>query len=168
MILGLSLPVFTVLHVIISLIGLVSGIIMLVAMLRGQPAGGWTALYLLTTVLTSASGFLFHADHLLPSHVLGIISIVVLAVALLGLYVFHLAGPWRPIYVVAAVLALYLNTFVAVVQAFAKVPFLTPLAPTQSEPPFVVAQIAVLVVFVVLGIAAVRAFHPAGGGARTA
>lgn len=166
MILGLSTPVFTALHVVISLIGLVSGIVMLVAMLRGRPAGGWTALFLLTTVLTSASGFLFHFDRLLPSHVLGVISLVLLALALVALYGFHLAGAWRSIYVITAVLALYLNTFVGVVQAFGKIPFLQPLAPTQSEPPFVVAQVVVLLVFVVLGIAVFRAFHPPG--ARTA
>ena len=114
----------------------------------------------LTTILTSVTGFLFPADTLLPSHVFGIISLVVLALAMLGLYVFRLGGAWRPVYVVTAAIALYLNSFVGVVQAFQKLPFLNPLAPTQSEPPFFAAQIVVLAIFVLLGFRAVRAFHP--------
>jgi ABC-type Na+ efflux pump permease subunit len=117
-------------------------------------------------VLTSLTGFLFPFERLLPSHIVGIISLVVLAAALVALYVRRLAGSWRWIYVTGAVSALYLNAFVGVVQAFQKLPVLNALAPTQSEPPFVIAQIVVLLLFVVLGIAAVRTFHPrsrAGG-----
>jgi hypothetical protein len=160
MILGMSLSTFTTLHVIISLIGIVTGIVVVLGMLGGRTLGGWTAIFLATTVLTSATGFLFPFTKLLPSHVLGIISLVVLAAAILALYVFRLDGPWRWIYVAGATLALYLNVFVAVVQAFQKLAFLQPLAPTQAEAPFIVAQVAVLAIFAALGFLAVKRFHP--------
>jgi hypothetical protein len=160
MILGMSLSTFTTVHVIISLIGIVTGIVVVLGMLGGRKLGGWTAIFLATTVLTSVTGFLFPFTKLLPSHVVGIISLVVLAVAVLALYVFHLDGPWRWIYVAGAILALYLNAFVAVVQAFQKLAFLQPLAPTQAEAPFIVAQVAVLAIFAALGLLAVRRFHP--------
>ena len=160
MMLGMSLSTFTTLHVIISLIGIVTGLVALLGMLGGKHLGGWTALFLATTVLTSVTGFLFPFTKLLPSHVVGIISLAVLAAALLALYVFRLDGPWRWIYVVGAVLALYLNVFVGVVQAFQKLAFLQPLAPTQVEAPFIVAQAAVLALFAVLGFLAVKRFHP--------
>ncbi len=160
MILGMSFSTFTTLHVIISLIAIVTGLVALLGMLGGKKLGGWTALFLATTVLTSVTGFLFPFTKLLPSHVVGIISLVVLAAALLALYVFHLEGPWRWIYVVGAVLALYLNVFVAVVQAFQKLAFLQPLAPTQAEAPFIVAQVVVLAIFAALGFLAVKRFHP--------
>jgi hypothetical protein len=111
--------------------------------------------------LTSVTGFFFPFEHLLPSHIVGIVSLAVLAAAIVALYSGRLAGGWRWIYVVTAVLALYLNVFVAVVQAFQKIAFLHGLAPTQSEPPFAVAQGAVLIIFIVLGIVAVKRFHPA-------
>ena len=161
MILGMSTATFTTLHVILSLIGIVSGIIALFGMLGARRPGGWTALFLATTVLTSVTGFFFPRDHLLPSHIVGIISLVVLAVAMLALYIYHLAGAWRWIYVVSAVAALYFKLFVGVVQAFQKLPFLQPLAPTQSEPPFLVAQLVVLAIVIVLGILAVLRFRPA-------
>src|SRR5262245_48188351 len=164
MILGMSLATFTTLHVIISLIGIITGIVTLLGMLAGRKLGVWTALFLATTVLTSATGFLFPFTKLLPSHVVGIISLVVLAAALLALYVFRLEGPWRWIYVATATLALYLNVFVAVVQAFQKLAFLQPLAPTQAEAPFIIAQGLVLALFAVLGAAAAIKFHP---GSRT-
>jgi hypothetical protein len=110
--------------------------------------------------LTSVTGFFFPFDHLLPSHIIGIISLAVLAVAMLALYVYHLAGAWRWIYVVSAVAALYFNLFVGVFQAFQKLPFLQPLAPTQSEPPFLAAQLVVLAIILVLGILAVVRFRP--------
>jgi len=160
MILGMSFSTFTTLHVIISLIGIVTGLVALLGMLGGKTLGGWTATFLATTVLTSVTGFLFPFAKLLPSHVVGIISLAVLAAALLALYVFRLDGPWRWIYVVGAVLALYLNVFVGVVQAFQKLAFLQPLAPTQVEAPFIVAQAAVLALFVVLGFLALKRFHP--------
>jgi hypothetical protein len=160
MILGMSVSTFTTLHVIISLIGIVAGIVVLLGMLGGRKLDGWTAIFLATTVLTSVTGFLFPFTKLLPSHVFGIISLVVLAIALLALYGLHLDGPWRWIYVATAVLALYLNVFVGVVQAFQKLAFLQPFAPTQTEAPFIVAQVAVLAIFVVLGFVAVKRFQP--------
>jgi hypothetical protein len=154
----MSTSTFTVVHVIISLVGIFSGLIVLVGMLSAKRFGAWTALFLTTTVLTSVTGFFFHSPFG-PAHVIGIISLAVLAVALFALYGSHLAGAWRWIYVVSALLALYLNVFVAVTQSFQKLPFLQPLAPTQSEPPFVIAQVVVMVIFVVLGFMTVRSFH---------
>jgi hypothetical protein len=160
MILGLSIPTFTLLHVIISLIGIASGLIVLIGMFGSRRLPGWTALFLLTTVLTSVTGFLFPATTLTPGAIFGIISLVVLLAALIALYAFHLGGAWRCIYVGGAVIALYLNIFVLIVQSFQKIPFLHPLAPTGSEPPFLAAEGALLVIFVVLGIFAVLKFHP--------
>jgi len=134
MMLGLSLSAFTAVHVIISLIGILSGIIVVAGMLSAKGMNGMTALFLLTTVLTSVTGFGFPFTHLLPSHKVGIISLVVLAIAILARYSFHMAGQSRWIYVVTALIALYLNVFVLVVQSFEKVPALHALAPTQSEP----------------------------------
>jgi hypothetical protein len=160
MILGMSLSAFTTFHVLLSLIGIASGLIVLGAMIEGKRAPAWTVIFLLTTIATSVTGFLFPFKTFDPALVVGTISLVLLAIAVLALYVLHLGGLWRPVYIVAAVMALYLNVFVAVVQAFQKVPFLHPLAPTQSEPPFAIAQAAVLIVFVVLGFLALRRFHP--------
>jgi hypothetical protein len=136
-------------------------LIVVYGMLSGKRLDGWTAIFLTTTVLTSVTGFLFPIEHLLPSHKVGIISLIVLAFAILGRYAFHLAGGWRRTYVICAVIALYLNCFVGVVQAFLKVPALKALAPTQKEPPFLVAQLLVLAVFVVLMVLASKRFHPA-------
>jgi hypothetical protein len=162
MTLGLSLSAFTTLHVIISLVGIAAGFIVFYGMLASQRLDAWTAVFLATTILTSVTGFMFPINGVTPGLVLGAISLVVLAVALAALYVFRLAGPWRWVYVVTALLALYFNVFVGVVQAFQKLAFLQPLAPTQSEPPFAVAQLAVLVLFLALGYLAVRRFHPDG------
>jgi len=161
MILGMSTATFTLVHVVLSLVGIFAGLVVVFGMFSSKKLDGLTALFLATTVLTSVTGFFFPFDKILPSHIVGVISLVVLAIAILALYALHLAGPWRWIYVVSAVLALYLNVFVGVVQAFQKLPFLASLAPTQSEPPFLIAQAIVLVIFVVLGIVAVRSFHPA-------
>jgi hypothetical protein len=147
-------------HVIVSLIGIVSGIVVLVGMLSAQRMAGLTAVFLATTALTSVTGFFLPAEHLLPSHVVGIISLVMLAIALVALYLRRLAGAWRWIYVVAAVIALYFNCFVGVAQAFQKIAALHALAPTQSEPPFMIAQLVLLAVFIVLGFLAVKRFHP--------
>jgi hypothetical protein len=160
MILGMSADTFTLVHVVLSLVGIGSGLIVLFGMLGAKRLDGWTALFLATTVLTSVTGFFFPVTGFLPSHAVGILSLVFLAAALLAFYVYHLAGAWRWIYVVGAVVALYFNVFVGVVQAFRKVSFLEPLAPTQSEPPFLVAQLAVMAIFIVLGVLAVRRFHP--------
>ena len=158
MVFGMTLSTFTLLHVVISLIGIGSGIIVLAGLLTGKRLDGWTALFLATTVTTSVTGFGFPFDHLLPSHKVGMISLVVLAIAIPARYTFHLSGAWRKIYVIGAVLALYLNVFVLVVQGFLKVSALNALAPTQTEPPFLVAQLAVLALFVLLGVRAVKRF----------
>jgi hypothetical protein len=160
MMLGMSLQTFTQFHVIISLIGVAAGLVAVFGMLGAKRLPGWTALFLITTVLTSVTGFMFPFTKLLPSHVVGIISLVVLALALIGLYARHLAGSWRAIYVVTAVLALYLNVFVAVVQSFLKIPALHALAPLGTETPFKIAQGVVLVAFVIIGWKAVKKFHP--------
>jgi hypothetical protein len=150
---------FTLLHVLISLAGIGTGFIVVYGLLTGKRLDGWTAIFLVTTVLTSLTGFLFPFTHLLPSHIVGVISLLVLALAMFGRYVRHLTGAWRWIYVVGSVLALYLNVFVAIVQAFLKVPALKAMAPKQTEPPFVLAQIVAMALFLVLGIVAVKKFH---------
>jgi hypothetical protein len=150
-------------HVVLSLIGIASGLVVLYGLLSGKPLAGWTALFLVTTVLTSVTGFPLPPYGFDPPRAVGTLSLVLLALAIVALYAFHLAGAWRWIYVSTAVAALYLNCFVAVVQSFQKLSFLKPLAPTQSEPPFLVAQLAVLAAFVVLGILAVMRFHPQTG-----
>jgi hypothetical protein len=160
MILGLSVGTFTLLHVLISLAGIATGLVVLFGLITNRRLPRWTAAFLAATVLTSATGFLFHSASFGPPHVLGIISLVALAAALFALYGRKLAGGWRAAYVVTAVLSLYLNVFVGVVQAFQKVPALHALAPKGSEPPFAVAQLVVLVAFGVLGFLAVRRFHP--------
>jgi len=152
---------FTLVHVWLSVIGIGAGLVVVFGLLAGKSLGGWTALFLITTAATSVTGFAFPFDHLLPSHKVGIVSLAVLALALLARYGFRLAGPWRPVYAVGAGLALYLNVFVAVVQAFEKVPFLNAMAPTQTEPAFVVTQVVVLALFTVLTIGAARRFRKA-------
>jgi len=159
MMLGMTLSTFTTFHVVISLIGIATGFIVVFGLLSAKPLKNWAAIFLLTTVLTSVTGFLFPFHGFKPSYVVGILSLMVLAVAILALYAGHLAGAWRWIYVVSAVVALYFNVFVLIVQSFAKVPALKALAPTQTEPPFLVAQVAVLAIFIVLGILAVRRFR---------
>lgn len=159
MILGMTTATYTILHVLISLAGIGSGFIVMFGLLNGKRLDSWTAVFLTTTALTSISGFGFPFEHLLPSHILGILSLVILAVAIPARYVFHLAGAWRRIYVIGAAIALYLNVFVAVVQAFMKVPVLKALAPTQKEPPFLIAQLTVMAIFIVLTILAAKKFR---------
>ena len=161
MILGMSLETFTFVHVVISLVGIMTGFIVVALMLQSAPLAGWNGFFLTTTILTSVTGFFFPLKAIGPPHIVGAISLVVLAVALFALYGRKLAGPWRVVYVVSAVCALYLNVFVAVVQSFAKVTYLNKLAPTGSEPPFLVAQVVVLILFVVIGFLATRRYHPA-------
>jgi len=163
MILGMSTSAFTLLHVVISLIGILAGIVVVAAMLGSKTVNGWTAAFLAATVLTSVTGYFFPSDKVLPSHIVGAISLVVLAIAIVALYGFRLARSWRWIYVETAVVALYLNVFVLVAQSFQKIGFLNALAPTQSDPGFIISQSVVLIVFVVLGIGAVRSFHPETG-----
>jgi phosphoglycerol transferase MdoB-like AlkP superfamily enzyme len=162
MTLGLSISAFTTLHVIISLIGIVTGLLVLAGMFGSHRLSFWTAIFLLTTILTSVTGFMFPSSGFTPAQGFGYLSLVLLAIAVLGLYVFHLSGAWRWIYVATAVTALYLNCFVLVVQMFQKLPSLHALAPNQSEPPFQIAQGLLLVAFIVLGILAARRFHPEG------
>jgi len=162
MILGMSLATFTLVHVIISLIGIVSGILVMFGLLGSSRKPGMTAIFLLTTILTNATGFLFPFTQLLPSHIIAILSLVLLAIACLALYGMKLSGGWRWIYVVTAMISLYLNVFVLVIQSFLKVPFLHALAPSvpPSEPPFAVVQGLVLLFFVLVIIGAVRRFRP--------
>jgi hypothetical protein len=163
MVLGMSLSAFTMLHVVISLIGIVSGFFVLFGLLGSNRMPGMTAVFLLTTILTSATGFLFPFEKLLPSHMVGILSLIMLAIACFALYVMKLSGAWRWIYTLTAMIALYLNVFVLVIQSFLKIAPLHALAPSipPSEPPFAIVQGIVLVLFVVAIIGAVRRFRPA-------
>jgi hypothetical protein len=160
MILGMSTAAFTQFHVLLSLLGIASGLIVVLAMLGANRLPALTAIFLLTTVATSVTGFMFHFVSFGAPEIVGAISLAVLAMAILALYSFKLAGSWRWIYAAAAVCALYLNVFVGVVQTFQKVPFFHTLAPTQTEPPFAVAQGVVLIAFIALGVAAAKRFHP--------
>ena len=150
MVLGMTLSTFTLFHVVISLVGIAAGFIVVYGLLSGKRLDLWTAIFLIFTVLTSATGFLFPFTHLLPSHVVGIISLLVLAVAIFARYPRRLEGGWRRTYVISAMISLYLNVFVLVVQSFEKVPALKALAPTQKEPPFLIAQLAVMAIFILL------------------
>jgi len=145
---------------VISLIGIVSGIVVLLGFLSAKRLDGWNAIFLITTVLTSVTGFLFPFHKLLPSHILGAMSLVVLAFALFARYVRRMAGPWRRTYAVTSSIALYFNVFVLIAQMFQKIPALKSLAPTQSEPPFLVVQLVCLVLFTVLTILAAIKFRP--------
>jgi hypothetical protein len=157
MILGMS-TAYTFLHVLISLIGIGSGLVVMFGFITGKRFDNLTAVSLTTTVLKSVTGFGFPFNHLLPSHKLRIISLVVLAIAIPARYVLYLAGSWRWIYVVGASTALYLNVFVLIAQLFMKVPALKALVPTQSEPPFLVAQLLVFLIFAGLTILAAKRF----------
>jgi hypothetical protein len=158
------LHVYTIIHTLISLVGIFTGLVVLFGLLGGKPLDGWTKWFLITTVLTSVTGFFFPFHGFTPAHGVGIISLIVLAVAIFARYPRHLAGHWRWIYVVTAVIALYFNVFVGVVQAFLKVPALHAMAPTQTEQPFKLTQLVVLAIFVLLGIIAAIRFRPAPAG----
>ena len=155
----MDLSIFTLIHILISLAGIVSGLVVLGGWLAGKHYRGWTAFFLVTTVATSVTGFFFPFRGFTPAYGVGVISLFLLAAAMYGLYVRRLSGVWRKVYVLSAVTALYLNFFVLVAQLFQKTPALKELAPTQSEPPFGISQGIVLLLFVVLGIAAVRKFR---------
>jgi hypothetical protein len=157
---GIPTDLFLQIHVAVSLIGIVAVLVVMYGLVTGKPYSGWTALFLLATILTSVTGFPLPPFGFDPPRTIGVISLVLLAVAVAAFYLFHLAHAWRWVYIVTATLALYLNAFVGVVQAFQKLPFLQALAPTQSEPPFIIAQVAVLIIFVALGTLAVIKFHP--------
>ena len=158
MIWGMSTETFTRVHVLISLAGIATGLIVVFGMVAGKRLDGWSVVFLLTTAATSIIGFGFPFEHLSPAHTLGIVSLVVLVVVVYARYARHLAGRWRRIYVIGVAIALYLNVFVGVVQAFMKVPGLAALAPHRNEPPFLIAQLIVLLLFVVLTIVAARRF----------
>jgi hypothetical protein len=168
MILGMPMSTFLAVHVGLSLIGIAVGLLTLAAMLQGRSAGTTTALFLAATLLTSITGFPIPPYGFDPPRAFGVVSLVLLGLSVTGLYVFRLARYWRWIYVTTAVAALYLNCFVAVVQTFQKVAVFRALAPTQSEPPFLAAQLVLLAAFVILGVLAVRRFHPAVDVAMTA
>lgn len=159
MILGLSTSAFTALHVAISLLAIMSGFVAMAGLVRDRLSGPWTAIFLVTTIATSATGFLFHSKAIGPPHIVGGLSLAVLGLAVWALYGRKLDGAWRPIYLVCAVVALYLNVFVAVVQAFQKIPPLHGLAPNGSEPPFIATQAVVLVAFIALCILTVHRAH---------
>jgi hypothetical protein len=156
----MSTASFTILHVIISLLAIVSGVVVAAAMRRSQPVPRWSTLFLATTIATSVTGFFFHSKSSGAPHAVAVISLVILALALVALYGYQLAGAWRAVYAASALAALYFNVFVLVAQLFAKVPALRALAPDGSDPPFAIAQLRVLGGFVVLGISALRRIHP--------
>jgi len=158
MIFGMS--TFTFLHVLISLVGIGTGLVVAYGLLASQRLETWTACFLVTTVATSVTGFLFPFHGFTPAIGVGILSMIVLIAAILALYVFRLAGAWRWVYVGGAVIALYFNVFVLIVQSFQKIAPLKALAPTQTEPPFLIAQVAALLFYIAVGIGAVRRFHP--------
>ncbi len=157
--LGLSLAAFTTLHVIISLIGIATGIVVLAAMIADRYDARMTAVFLATTVATSVTGFMFEFAGVTPGHVFGVLSLAALGLALHALYIRALVGRWRHVYIAGAIFSLYLNSFVAVVQAFQKIGFLQSMAPTQSEPPFQIAQLVLLVAFVAAGYLATKRFR---------
>ena len=170
MVFGVSLSTYTTVHVVISLVAIVAGLVVMAGMLQNKRLPLWTSVFLWTTVLTSVTGFGFPFERLLPSHYFGFISLAVLAIALLAAYSFDFAGPWRWLYVVSAVIALYLNVFVLIVQLFHRVPPLEALAPTQTESPFVVTQLLALTIFAAAGVLAAVRFREeaAAGTARPA
>jgi len=159
MIFGMSLATYTIVHVLISLIGIGTGLIVLFGMLGGKLLSPWNGIFLVTTVLTSVTGFFFPFTKVTPGIILGILSMIVLAIAIFAVYVFHLNGAWRRTYAITALIALYFNIFVLIAQLFAKVPAIHALAPTGTETPFKVAQTLLLVLFIVLITAAAKKFR---------
>ena len=153
--------ILTKIHVVISLIGILTGLVVLIGLISGRRFNGWTAWFLVSTVATSVTGFFFPFHGVTPAIIVGIISLFMLAVAIFARYFRRFVGLWRSIYVVTAMIALYLNVFVLIVQLFQKVPSLKAMAPTQTEPPFLVAQISTFLIFVVLTIAAAIRFRSA-------
>jgi len=160
MIVGMSVGAFTLLHVLITLVAIGSGLIVVGGMFASHKLPGTTAIFLFTTALTSVTGFLFPIHGFTPALGVGILACLILLVALFALYKEHLAGAWRWVYVIAAIASLYLNVFVLVAQSFMKVLALNVLAPTQSEPPFAITQAAVLAIFILIALIAVVKFRP--------
>jgi len=153
-----GLAAFTLFHVALSLVGILAGFVAVFALISGKQSKSWTTTFLVTTAATSLTGFLFPFHKFLPSHAIGIVSLLVLAVTIPALYAFRVTGAWRRIYVIGAVLSLYLNVFVLIAQFFMKIPALKALAPTQSEPPFLGAQVVVMLIFIGLGVLATKRF----------
>jgi len=153
------LTAFTLLHVAISLVAIISGFVVVQGLLTAKRLDGWTAIFLLFTLATSVTGFLFPFHRFMPSHVFGILSLLVLAPCFFARYRRHLIGHWRLVYVITAMIALYLNVFVLIAQSFQKIPALHALAPTQSEPPFLLSEVVVMVIFIALAIAAAIRFR---------
>jgi hypothetical protein len=160
MILGMSLPAFTLLHVLISLLAIATGLVVVVGMGANRTLPGWTAVFIQTTALTSITGFFFPFVKLGPPHIFAIVSLLLLVPCVIGLYGRRVVGGWRPIYVITAVILLYLNVVVLVVQSFQKIAFLNAFAPKGNEPVVGIVQGVVLVAFIVLGVMAVRGFRP--------
>jgi hypothetical protein len=154
---------YTLVHTVIALVAILVGLVVLAGLLRAERRDGWTAIFLLTTLLTTLTGFGFPFTGLLPSHIFGILTLILLALAVYARYRRALDGIWRAAYVISAMLALYLNMFVAVVQAFLKIPALHALAPTQTEPAFVIAHAVLFLLLVVFTVLAVQRFHPTRG-----
>jgi len=154
-----NITTFTLIHVVLSMVGIFAGLVVVGGLMAGKRLDGWIGLFLVTTVLTNVTGFGFPFRTLLPSHILGGLSLLLLPIAIAARYGKHLTGPWRKVFVVTSVLALYFNVFVLMVQLFQKMPALVVLAPTQKEPPFLVTQVVVLALFVWMGRAAVKGFR---------
>jgi hypothetical protein len=154
-----GMTTLTFIHVVISLIGILSGAVVLLGLLASRRLDGWTAIFLVTTVLTSVTGYFFPFHKILPSHIIGALSLVALAIAIVARYAKSMAGAWRRAYVISAMIAFYLNVFVLIFQAFVKQAPLRALAPTQSEPPFLIAQVSVMILFIVLTVFAVKRFR---------
>jgi hypothetical protein len=157
---GIPTHLFLQIHVAISLIALVAGLIALYGWINNKNWNGWTAVFFATIILTSVTGFPLPLFGLDPTRMVGILSLILLAMAVLGIYVFRISGPWRWIFIITATAALWLDALVGVIQAFAKLPSLHEFAPNGSEPPFLIVQLIVLAIFVLLGYWALRKFHP--------
>lgn len=158
----MGMPALTFVHVVISLIGILTGFIVVFGMFAGNPLNGWTALFLVSTVLTSVTGFIFFPiTKVTPGIIVGVLSLIALAITIVARYVKRMEGGWRGAYVITAVLAFYLNFFVLIAQSFEKAPALHDAAPTQSEPPFLVAQTIALILFIIFGVLGMKRFHPA-------
>lgn len=154
------LQIYTILHTLISLVAIFTGFVVLFGLLAGNRLDGWTKWFLITAVATTVTGFFFPFHGVTPAIKLGIISLIVLLVTIYARYSRHLAGGWRWIYAVGAVVTLYFNVFVGIVQSFEKIPALQAMAPNQTEPPFKFTQLTALIIFVLLGLVAAIRFRP--------
>ncbi|NAW63696.1 hypothetical protein [Photobacterium halotolerans] len=150
------MDIFLLIHVVLSIIALIAGFVAMLSVLAAKHLKGWTTLFLLTTLATSLTGFILPADQLLPSHIIGLLSLLTLGLAIYAWYIKKLQLRWRATYAITATITLYFNTFVAVVQIFLKIPGLRALAPTQTELPFIMVQTLVFLLFVVIGLKATK------------